>query len=291
MQIVTDTGMDLYLPPELMPEVEISLVRHTITLDGKTYRSGEDIQAAELQELLARTPSYPLTSQPSAGDFAATYRRLAATDPDTRRVSVHMSSGLSGTVNAARAGAQMTPEAKVTVVDTKTLCAVLGWQVAAAARALKAGWPQEKILALIERIGASSESLYTLDDLRYLIHGGRISHMKGLIASLLRLRPLIGVEKVNGTYAQMGMARTFDQALKGLVSLMAKHYAAGSALRVQVLHAYNPAAATALHKMIDELFECAWMPVYFMSPALAAHTGPSMAGVAFAPLSIFSDIP
>jgi DegV family protein with EDD domain len=289
MQIVTDTGMDMYLPPEQMPELEINIVRHTITLDGKTYHSGEDIQAAELQELLARTSSYPITSQPSAGEFSATYRRLAATDPDI--LSIHMSSGLSGTVNAARAGAQMTPEANVTIIDTKTLCAVLGWQVAAAARALKAGWPKEKIIALIERIGAASESLYTLDDLKYLIHGGRINHMTGLIASLLKIRPLIGVEKVNGTYAQMGMARTFDQALKGLANLMSRQHAAGSALRVQVLHAYNPAAVTALRKMIDNLFDCAWMPIHYMSPALAAHTGPSMVGVAFAPLSTFSDIP
>ena len=290
MQIVTDTGMDMYLPIDLMPEIPINIVPHTITLDGVSYRSGVDIQPDELQRKLMATSSFPITSQPAGGEFSEMFKKLIQ-NGDREILCINMSSGLSGTVNAAHAGAEMTPEADVTIIDTKTLCAVQGWQVAAAARALKAGWSKQQIIDLIQKIGAASESIYTLDELKYLIHGGRISHMKGLIASLLRLRPLIGVEKVNGTYAQMGMARTFDQALKGLVSLMAKHYAAGSALRVQVLHAYNPAAATALHKMIDELFECAWMPVYFMSPALAAHTGPSMAGVAFAPLSIFSDIP
>jgi fatty acid-binding protein DegV len=70
MQIVTDTGMDMYLPPELMPDGNIHVVRHAITLDGKTYLSGKDIQPAELQELLLKTPSFPITSQPSSGDFA-----------------------------------------------------------------------------------------------------------------------------------------------------------------------------------------------------------------------------
>ena len=144
MQIVTDTGADICLPPEQMPEIEIHFVRHAITLDGKTYMSGQDIQADELQKLLMATNSFPTTSQPSAGDFAAVYKRLAATDPDI--LSISMSSGLSGTYNAARAGAEMTPEANVTIIDTKTLCAALGWQVAAAARALKAGWSKDCLL-------------------------------------------------------------------------------------------------------------------------------------------------
>ena len=289
MQIVTDTGMDMYLPPDQMPEIEIHLIRHAITLDGKTYLSGADIQPEELQKMLMATSSFPTTSQPSAGDFAAMYKTLAASDPDI--LSIHMSSGLSGTVNAAHAGAQMTPEAHVTIVDTKTLCAAMGWQVAAAARALKAGWPLAQILALIERIGAASDSMYTLDDLKYLIHGGRISHMKGLIASLLKLRPMIGVEHEHGTYEQLGTARTLDRALKGLVDLMTQQHAPGSALRVQVLHAYNPPAVEKLRQMIDPLYKCAWLPVAPMSPVLAAHTGPSMAGVAFAPSAIFDDIP
>ncbi len=289
MQIVTDTGADIYLPPELMPEVDIHIVRHSITLDHQTYLSGEDIQPEELQKLLLATSSFPITSQPSAGYFATIYRRLAATDPDI--LSIHMSSGLSGVVNAAKAGAEMTPEANVTVVDTKTLCAVLGWQVAAAARAMQAGWAKDKIIALIKRIGDASESMYTLAELKYLIHGGRISHMKGLIASLLHICPLIGVEKVGGTNTQLGMARTFEQALNGLVTLMKKQHAPGAALRVQVLTSYNPQAAATLREKIAPLFQCHWMPVNYMSPVLAAHTGPSMVGVAFAPLEVFRDIP
>ena len=281
--------MDMALPPELMPELDIHIIRQSITLDGKTYLSGKDIQADELQELLLKTQSFPITSQPSSGDFAEMYRKLAATDPEI--LSIHMSSGLSGTVNAAKAGAEMVPEANVTIIDTKTLCAVLGWQVAAAARAVKAGWSKEKIIALVQRIGDASESMYTLDDLKYLIHGGRISHMKGLVASLLHIRPLIGVEKVGGTYSQLGNARTFDRALVSLVDLMKKTQAPGTALRVQVLHSYHPTAAARLKELIDPIFNCTWMPITYMSPVLSAHTGPSMVGVAFAPKSIFDDLP
>ena len=48
MQIVTDTGMDMVLPEEDMPEIDIHIIRHKITLDETTYESGKDIQPEEL---------------------------------------------------------------------------------------------------------------------------------------------------------------------------------------------------------------------------------------------------
>jgi len=289
MQIVTDSGTDLGLSPEQASELNIHIVPLTVTLEGKSYREGVDIQPGEFYRLLTVTDSLPTTSQPSAGHFAEIYRQLAASDPDI--LSIHMTSGLSGTFNAAQAGAELVPEANVTHVDTKTLSAAAGWQVEAAARALKAGWPKEQALALMERIGAASDSLYTLKELKYLIHGGRISHMKGLIASVLNIKPLIGVEKVNGTYVQLGQARTFKRAVEGLVKLIARQHAPGSELRVQVLHSYNPEGAAMLRELINQRFDCTWRPVGPMSLVLGAHTGPSMVGVAYAPLEIFADIP
>ena len=272
-----------------MADLGIHVVPLVVTLDGTSYRESLDIQPEKFYGLLAATDSLPSTSQPSAGDFAETYRRLAATDPDI--LSIHMSSGLSGTVGAARAGAELVPEARVTIVDTKTLSAAAGWQVEAAARAVNAGWPKEQTLALIARIGDASDSIYTLKELRYLIHGGRISHMKGLIASLLHIKPLIGVEKVGGTYVQLGQTRSFQRAVKELVNLIAEQHTPGSALRAQVLHAYNPEGAAMLREQVDQRFDCTWLPVGPMSLVLGAHTGPSMVGVAYAPLSAFAEVP
>jgi len=289
MQIVTDSGTDLCLSPEQAAELNIHVVPLIVTLEGKSYHEGVDIQPDEFYGLLAATDSLPITSQPSAGDFAETYRRLATTDPDI--LSIHMTSGLSGTFTAAQAGAKLVPEANITLVDTKTLSAAAGWQVEAAARALKAGWSKDQTLALMERIGAASESIYTLKELNYLIHGGRISHMKGLIASVLHIKPLIGVEKVNGTYVQLGRARTFKNAVNGLVNLMTRQHASGSALRVQVLHSHNPEGAAMLRELIDQRFDCTWLPIGPMSLVLGAHTGPSMVGVAYASLSAFEAMP
>jgi DegV family protein with EDD domain len=287
MQIVTDSAMDL--TPEQVAGLEFHVVPLVVTLDGKTYREGIDIQPGEFYALLEATDSLPVTSQPSAGDFAETYRRLAATDPDI--LSIHLTSGLSGTVNSATTAAQMVPEANVTVVDTKTLSAPLGWQVEAACRARQAGWSMKETLALMARIGDATDCSYTLNELKYLIHGGRISHMKGLVASVLNLKPLIGVEKVGGTYIQLGQARTFKRAVQRLAQLITEQHAPGSAMRVQVLYSYNPEGAAMLREKVDQLFDCTWLPAGPMSLVLGAHTGPSMVGVAYAPLQAFADVP
>jgi DegV family protein with EDD domain len=288
MQIVTDSGTDLSLSKEEQKELNIHVVPLNVRLDDVTYREGVDIQPAEFYPLLEKSEGMPTTSQPSAGEFADTYRKILETDQDI--LSIHISSGLSGTYNSAIAGAELLPEANITVIDTKTLTAAAGWQVEAAARAVKAGWPIDKVKSLMERISAASDSIYTLSDLQYLIHGGRISHMKGLIASILNIKPLIGVEKVNGTYVQLSQARTFKRAVAGLVKIISDKYAPGTALRVQVLHSFNFEGAQRLRDLADETFDCTWLPEGHISLVLGAHTGPSMVGIAYAPQAEFADL-
>ena len=280
MQIVTDSGTDLTLSPEETEKLKVHVIPLVVTLEGTTYREGIDIQPEGFYRLLAETDKLPVTSQPSAGDFAALYRRLGASDPDI--LSIHLSSGLSGTVNAARAGAALVPELNVTVVDTKTLSAAAGWQVEIAARAAQKGWTKEQILPLVHRVGAASDTLFTLKELRYLIHGGRISHMKGLIASVLNLKPLIGVEKEGGAYVQKGQVRSFKKAIRQIVELMERQHEPGCGLRVQVMHAANPEGAELLREQIDQTFTCTWQPVGEISLVLGAHTGPSLVGVVYA---------
>lgn len=289
MQIVTDSGTDVCLTGEELQKLNIHIIPLVVTLGGNSYKEGIDIQPDKFYPLLEATDELPITSQPSAGDFAKMYANLAKTDPDI--LSIHISSGLSGTSASAAAGAAMVPEANVTVVDTKTLSAPAGWQVEVAARAAKAGWNKERILAAMKKISDATDVVYTLKELKYLIHGGRISHMKGLIASLLNIKPMIGVEKVKGTYVQYGMARTFTGAIQGIGEYVSKKFKAGSSLRVQVLHSYNPEGAQLLIDEMNKLYKCQWLPTGLLSLVLGAHVGKSMVGVAFAPEDAFAGLP
>ena len=137
MKIVTDSGADLLFPEEILSQIEVETLPLVVNLDEKSYREDIDITTQEFYNLLEATDSLPTTSLPPAGDFAEVYRRLGKDGEEV--LSIHISSGLSGTFNAAVTGGELAPEVKVTYFDAKTLSAVVGWMVEAASRAIKPG--------------------------------------------------------------------------------------------------------------------------------------------------------
>jgi DegV family protein with EDD domain len=284
MQIVTDQGADL--SDEQTAGLNIHCVPLKITLNGKTYIGGVDIDYHAFYQMLSETQAFPSTSQPSPGDFEKMYRELAKNDPEI--LSIHISSGLSGTVNSARMGAELVPEAHVTIVDSKTLSCPLGWQVEAAAKAVRAGWKLEDITNLLDRVRQYSEGMFTLTDLKYLIHGGRISHLKGLMASMLHIKPVIGVGKDDGKYYAWGQEITFKRAILKVVDIITEKIPLGTTLRVQLLHGNNLNGVEMLRSRLNQVYKCWFDKVVPVAPMLGAHTGPSVVGLAVAPLEIFN---
>lgn len=286
MQIVTDSGMDI--SPEQCQGLDIHKLPLKITLDGKTYASGIDIQPEEFYDLIDSTESMPITSTPSPGDFVEVYSELAKKDPDI--ISIHISSGLSGTFNAARTAAKMVEKAKVSLVDTLTLSGGQGWQVEVAAKAVKAGLSLDRILELIQQVKDASDTIYTLPDLKYLISGGRISHLKGLLASVLGLKPLLGVSKTDGKYYDRGKKRSFARAIEAIPQVLLATHEAGTHMRFQVAHAGNPSGAERLQEALDKIFKSDWLPTCSIGPVLGAHTGRGLVGVCYAALSALPNL-
>ena len=287
MQIVTDSGFDL--SPQQIGDFKIHKLPLKITLSGVTYRSEVDIQPEDFYRLLENTNDMPTTSVPSPGEFLEIYKNVAKEDPDI--LSIHISSGLSGTFNSARTAAEQMENANITLVDTRSLSGEMGWQVEAAIRAVKAGWNVDEILALLKKVRETSEIIFTLPDLSYLIHGGRISHLKGLLASLLGIKPLIGVDKKDGKYYDRGKARTFKRAIQAIPNYIAGKIPPGTTLRAQIGHANNPDGADQLRQETEKLFPCDWLPDCSISPVLGAHTGRGLVGLVFAPADQMPSLP
>lgn len=289
MQIVTDSGADL--SPEQKTGLDYVTAPLTLTLDGVSYVSGVDITHEDFYHLLEQSQGMPTTSLPSAGEFAELYRTVSQKAKDI--LSIHISSGLSGTLNAAKqaAGVVAGEGINVQIVDTMTLSAAEGWQVEGAAHAINAGWPLEKIHDLLNRIRAATDTCFTLPDLRYLIHGGRISHIAGLAAQVLNIKPIIGVDKISGKYDQWGRARTFNRAIEAIADVIQSRHPEGTALRVQVMHARAPEAAARLRSALEGRFACTFLPDGPIAPVLGAHTGPGLVGCAYAPLADYPTLP
>ena len=285
MQIVTDRAADF--SSDQLKGLKINFAPLILTLDGISYRSGEDIQPEDFYRLLEQSNDYPTTSQPSAGDFADLYRKLAVDDPEI--LSIHISSGLSGTLSAAQAGAQMVPEARVHFFDTKTLSCPEAWIVEAAAIGLQAGKSLDEIINYLEKLRDQVQGMFTLTTLKYLVHGGRISHMKGLLASLLNIKPIIGVGKEDGKYISFGQELTLKRAMNKMVEQVSEWCVPGSTIRVQLLHGNNLTGTDYLKEKLVQIYNVIWTPTTAIGPVLGAHTGSGLVGMAVAPANLFTE--
>ena len=285
MQIVADRGADI--PESIIKKYNIKFAPLYINLDGNTYESGVDINAKEFYQLLSKTDGMPTTAMPSPGDFAKLFTDLAQADQEI--MYIHISSGLSGTSKAAKQGASMVEGANIEFFDSKTLSCPYGWQVEAAAKAFEDGWTMKEVKNYLKSIRLFANGMFTLNDMKYLIHGGRIGHIKGLLATALQIKPIIKVDKGSGKYIDAGRGRTIKGAIRQIAILMEKTYGEGARLRVQLLHGDNQKGLDLLKTELDHHVEAHYEETLHIAPVLGAHTGPSMIGLSAAPMDIFEN--
>jgi DegV family protein with EDD domain len=285
MKIVTDCAADM--PNEELERLGIVQAPLFIQFPEGEVNAME-ISADEFYNRLeAMRPQIPTTAQPSSGIFAELYRKLALTEKNI--FSVHISSGLSGTINSARdGGEQVKAEANVSFWDTLTLSGGERFQVVAAALAHKAGWAMDKILERLTKIREKTEVIYTLDTLEYLARGGRIGRVKALAGALLNLKPIIRVD-IDGKYSTVKNERTINKSIAAIADHLAEKYG-NTPVWVTVLHGRFAEKADLLSNEFKQKLNVAKMEVQRISPVLGVHTGPGIVGAAVVPMELMSDL-
>jgi DegV family protein with EDD domain len=282
MKIVTDCAADM--PAEELEAYDITQAPLYIQFpEGEV--SSADISADDFYNRLeAMRPAIPTTAQPSSGMFEALYRKLAETSKDI--FSIHISSGLSGTINSAQVGGgQAKDAAEVSFWDTMTLSGGERFQVLAAALGQKAGWTMEKIQERMSEIRANTEVIYTLETLEYLARGGRIGRVQALLGSVLKLKPVINVSHEDGKYSTVTKVRTIPAALEAITDHVLNLYGK-TPLWVNVLHGHFQQGAEMLADMAEERLNVAKLEINRISPVLGVHTGPGIVGLAVVPVAL-----
>jgi DegV family protein with EDD domain len=286
MKILTDSAADL--TQEDVDKYGIRVAPLTINFpEGQV--SSEKIAADDFyNRLRSMWPEIPTTSQPSSGTFSQLYQEISGDDREI--LSVHISSGLSGTLESARLGAKAFDGSGVTHVDTLTLSGGERYQVLAAALAVKANWGKKAILERLDRIRSATEVIFTLETLEYLARGGRIGRVQALAGSLLKIKPIIHVDKKDGKYSSAGRGRTISQALEAISSHLLKTYAASGPLWVTVMHGQFSEQADALGELLRRNLNVARFETLRVSPVLGVHTGPGVVGTAVVPISMMEGL-
>lgn len=285
MKIVTDCAADM--SEQELKELGITEAPLYIQFPEGEISSADLSADAFYDRLEAMRPEIPTTAMPSTGLLAGIYSRLSSLDKHI--LSLHISSGLSGTINAARGAADdLQQKADVSFWDTMTLSGGQRFQVIAAAWAASAGWSLSAIQERLAAIREQTEVIYTLDTLEYLARGGRIGRVKALAGAFLHLKPIIRVDR-DGKYSSVSSARTIGKSLTVIAEHLRDRYAAAP-LWVTVLHGRFAEKAEELAVRLGETLNVARLEMRRISPVLGVHTGPGVVGAAVVPADVVQDL-
>lgn len=280
--LVTDAGCDL--PSADLERYGVQVTPLKILFGDESYRSGIDISHKQFYDRLAQGDVHPSTSQPTVPEFVELYRELGASG--TPILSIHISEGLSGTVNVARQAAAQLPDLDITVHDSGTLTGATGFQVLVAARALEAGRSIPEILPLLEQTHAATNLLFTVEDLTYLHRGGRIGGVRYQVGQLLKIKPIVTVEKHGskaGTYVQAGRARSLAKAGDIFIERAAEVAGPGGKLRAVTVYGDDPTLAEGVIERLKREFDLVYSAAIPTAPVLGVHVGPGALGLIYAP--------
>jgi DegV family protein with EDD domain len=275
--VVTDTTS--YLPAEVAQANQIHLVSLYVVFGGeRTVREADITDYDAFFDELRGAEQLPTTSQPSIGDFIAVWEPLLERGDDV--VSIHISGGISGTVQSAQQAAEQLERdgkggERVRVIDSATSAGGLGLVALAASRAAAGGAGLEDVAA---RAGEARESLkmwFAIDTLEFLKRSGRIGGASAWLGSALKIKPILTLES---EMTPVERVRTSKRAFERMVDYARQRHSSGmDAWVVQHIQAADQAAALA-----DRCREVFGHDAVFTSeigPVLGAHTGPGLLGV------------
>ena len=211
--IVTDSTADI--PKDLIEKYRIKVVPLYVNFEDKSYLdNGVDITSKQYYERLKNVKKQPTTSQPTPSDFVKVYSELL--NENDNIVSIHISKKMSGTFSSADMARKELSDKDIVVIDSELVHMPLGILVTKAAELSQEGKSKEEILKAVNDLKQKVTVLFIPSTLKYLIMGGRIGRAKGLIASVLEIRPILTLHM--GEVTQFKTTRRFSQAKNELIN-------------------------------------------------------------------------
>ncbi|MBC8449178.1 MAG: DegV family protein [Chloroflexi bacterium] len=275
IKILTDSTCDL--PVALLRRHDIRLIPINIQFGTETYEEGVTMDRPSFYRKVDELQMIPTTSQPSAGRFAEVYRELAAGGAGTI-LSIHITSKLSGTYQSAELARQMVAdEVTVYTFDSASGSAGLGFMALESARMAAAGQKVMDILQRLKELRLRMRLIFTMADLRYAQMSGRVGKLKGTLASVLNVKPIVGME--DGVIDVVAQVRTRNKAVEKIVDMMKDAIGTTEPANLAVIHAEALQEGQKLLERVQRMFNCQDTFIEDLAISLAANLGPGTLGL------------
>lgn len=271
--IVTDSTA--YIPEEIRRQLDIQMIPLNVIFGDASYQEELELQADQFYIKVNEQAALPKTSQPAIGLFVKLFEDLSR-EYDAI-ISIHLSSGISGTYQTATAAAQMVDGARIYTYDSEISCAIQAFYVLEAARMAIAGKTPEEILPRMDEIKQSANALFVVDDLNHLQRGGRLSSAQAFIGSLLQVKPLLHFE--NKVIVPLEKIRTRKKALKRVIELFDEDARQGLLMEAVVIHANREEEAQEFAQQLREAYPHVEVGVGYFGAVIGTHLGEGTIGL------------
>ncbi|MGX7162647.1 DegV family protein [Enterococcus massiliensis] len=266
LKIVTDSSCTM--EKSVRDRLNIHVMPLSVMIDGVVYPDDDNLSGEKFMEMMKNAKELPKTSQPPIGQFVDLYDELGK--DGSKVLSIHMTKGLSGTVEAARQASTLS-KSSVTVIDSDTTDQGLSFQVIRAAELAQAGKEITEVLDEVERVRENTKLYIGVSTLNNLVKGGRISRATGILSNLLNMRVVMDfdhselVPVVKGRGAKT-FTKWFDQLKEELKELP-------NVKQIGISHAAGLELTEKFKSELQVLFPDMHIPLLQTTPIIATHTG------------------
>lgn len=275
--LVTDSVCDL--PQSFLTSQRIQVISLQVAFGEEEFLDWVQITPNQFYARLANSKTMPKTSQPHPADFLLLYRYLVRHYASI--LSIHLSSGVSGTYQTALAAARTVTEESgvpIEVIDSRSASAAQGLVVWVAANAIKSGASLEECAAAARAAAARANVFVFVPTLEYFVRGGRLSPLQGKIGELLRIKPILTTRE--GKVVPAGKAIGRRHGIRRTLNFACKLAKRMHSPAFVVTHSAAPELAQHYAEILQELFPGSVVMQAAAAPALGSHAGPGGAAIA-----------
>lgn len=257
----------------------VKVIRSTLNVDGKEYEDYVDIQAKDFYKMVEENSNIDVsTSQTSTGKIASVYEELKA-EGYTDVIVIVISSKLSGTYQGAILAKELVKDLNVFVLDSRSVSYGEAYLALEAIRLIKEGKRTVEIINHLEKIRDHIYIYVLVDTLKFLVKNGRLSVTSGFLGTLLKIKPLLHVQK-DGRLVPFEKIRTTHKAQSRLIEIIEEKIHEKNVIMF-IAYTNNKEKAENLKEIFLKKRKDITVELVPLTPVVGAHAGPGTLGVGY----------
>lgn len=282
-QIISDGSCDL--TPEWAKEHQVTVVPFYVSFDSEKYlKENVELGIRDFYQQMVDNPKvYPKSSMPSVQDYADVFEPLAkaGTPVICICITTKFSGSMQSAINAREMILEDYPEAEITIIDSTINTVLQGLYVMEAVRLRDAGVGYQESVKRLEEIKSTGRIFFTVGDIEYLKHGGRIGKVAGVAGSLLGIRPVITLKQGEIFPSGIGRSRksTTSKCIDLLINYIKENGGDIKRFSLDIGFGYDREEAVsfkeqAMKALAEAGFEVDDIPLLQIGATISVHTGP-----------------